>query len=174
MLTPKLSYCIMLAKGLTLKTEADFDPYTQSWQRRPEVGAHVLGLDTGWSCGTWYRRPARDAKRGRPCSLKRCREVRQPMKPQLERQSRLAGPQGADPSFGTDRQYVRGGGYSEAAQEAWLRRRRSLLLIKDPVFFVDDTYTVWRELFADKRMWNPKMVHVELVADTDDWTKQCA
>ena len=53
-----------------------------------------------------------------------------------------ARPQDADPSFGTEQQHVRGGGYSEAAQEAWLRRRRSLLLIEDPVFYVDDTYTV--------------------------------
>ena len=64
----------------------------------------------------------------------------------------LAGPQDADPSFGTEQQYVRGGGYSEAAQEAWLRRRRSLLPIEDPVFYVDDTYTVWREFFADKNV----------------------
>ena len=80
------------------------------------------------------------------------REVRQPLKPQLERQCRLAGLQDADPSFGTEQQYVRGGDYSEAAQEAWLRRRRSLLPIEDPVFYVDDTHTVWRELFADNKV----------------------
>ena len=136
MLSPKLSNCIMPAKGLRLKTTADFDPNNH--------GSDVARLA--------LVRPARDAKCGRPCSLEAVQRSTTAAEATARAAERAAGPQDAGPSFGTEQQHVRGGCYSEAAQEEWLRRWRSLLLNKYPGSHVDDTHTVQRELFGGKRM----------------------